>query len=761
MTASVATMAVSQAVEPTRQDPRSLTNLPNILSCLSAFQSEEAELSNSLTELLSARDPIVASLTRLQDLVPHLDELHLEASALSEKVSSTAQTAERVGGRVRSLDEEMRRVREAGERVGQVMELKSSLASLQSSIERHDWESATRHCARAMSLPIEVISGPFSETAVPTSESHLPPAQTLQAARNHLLAIFRHNFDQASRSRDSTATSRFFKLFPAIGWEVEGLQAYATFVVDLVRVRVPASAKTSSPLYYITALTALFENIAMIVDQHQPVVGKYYGPGKMTRVVERLLEECDRVAKGLIERWEEERSMMRKLSDISNNPPIPMFSTGNRRQPPSTTPDEDVVDPREIDKVLSELAGITGRWNLFRKFLSESLKDDSANSENTDSSVDSKAAPLTSRGDSRVISFPDEIRSLESSASHRLFEDLLTSYYVPLEVWYTRTIIDKAHRLSNADISQSPITTTTPDDVFYVLKSVLSRLLSTGSVKTAEQTFDQLRDVMERDYAGIIKMRLDDVYRTAGTSGPNVRNEKAERENRVSFIILLNDLDVSSSHLERLTRDLIGFPAISQHFVEADQPSVKNKIASFSSLVVKFRSTLRVGVEQLFNQLMRPKLRTLISDVYKDVSYVLDDDAYSAAEYKDVVRKRFIKAWESLVDGYKDIFTEGNYRLFFGLALDVLLRPWEKFMMSFKFTELGAIRFDRDLRSITTYLGSQTAFGDARERFVRLQQISTLLNLDSEEDVDEFYNSSGITWKLSEQEARAISGLKV
>ena len=51
-----------------------------------------------------------------------------------------------------------------------------------------------------------------------------------------------------------------------------------------------------------------------------------------------------------------------------------MFSTGNRRQPPSTTPDEDVVDPREIDKVLSELAGITGRWNLFRKFLSESLK---------------------------------------------------------------------------------------------------------------------------------------------------------------------------------------------------------------------------------------------------------------------------------------------------------------------------------------------------------------------------------------------------
>lgn len=52
-------------------------------------------------------------------------------------------------------------------------------------------------------------------------------------------------------------------------------------------------------------------------------------------------------------------------------------------------------------------------------------------------------------------------------------------------------------------------------------------------------------------------------------------------------------------------------------------------------------------------------------------------------------------------------------------------------MMGFKFTELGAIRFDRDLRAIIGYLSSQTAFGDAREKFLRLQQLSTILNLDS------------------------------
>lgn len=109
-----------------RKDPRALTSLPEILSCLSSFQSEESELSDSLAKLLQARDPIVASLNRLQSLLPQLDDLHGDAQLLTKRVSATAKTAERVGSKVRSLDDEMGRVREAGERVGHVMELKAS-----------------------------------------------------------------------------------------------------------------------------------------------------------------------------------------------------------------------------------------------------------------------------------------------------------------------------------------------------------------------------------------------------------------------------------------------------------------------------------------------------------------------------------------------------------------------------------------------------------------------------------------------------------
>lgn len=55
----------------------------------------------------------------------------------------------------------------------------------------------------------------------------------------------------------------------------------------------------------------------------------------------------------------------------------------------------------------------------------------------------------------------------------------------------------------------------------------------------------------------------------------------------------------------------------------------------------------------LFNQLLRPRLRNLTAEVFKDISYVLDDEAYSTIDNQEYVRKRFIRAWESVVEGYK------------------------------------------------------------------------------------------------------------
>ena len=61
-------------------------------------------------------------------------------------------------------------------------------------------------------------------------------------------------------------------------------------------------------------------------------------------------------------------------------------------------------------------------------------------------------------------------------------------------------------------------------------------MLSTGSVSAVEQTSEGIRDIMDYAHAGVIKRKLDDVYRTAGTTGGS-RGDKAERESRTAFIV--------------------------------------------------------------------------------------------------------------------------------------------------------------------------------------------------------------------------------
>jgi hypothetical protein len=63
-------------------------------------------------------------------------------------------------------------------------------------------------------------------------------------------------------------------------------------------------------------LTSLLESIAHIIDQHQPVVDKYYGAGHMGTVVGRLVAESDRVVRNLVEGWEEERRVGRLVSPV-------------------------------------------------------------------------------------------------------------------------------------------------------------------------------------------------------------------------------------------------------------------------------------------------------------------------------------------------------------------------------------------------------------------------------------------------------------
>ena len=63
------------------------------------------------------------------------------------------------------------------------------------------------------------------------------------------------------------------------------------------------------------------------------------------------------------------------------------------------------------------------------------------------------------------------------------------------------------------------------------------RLISTGCSYGFQRTIQQLKEIVNCDYIGVIKGRLDEVYKNAGAVTSNARSDRAEKENRVTFIV--------------------------------------------------------------------------------------------------------------------------------------------------------------------------------------------------------------------------------
>lgn len=315
----------------------------------------------------------------------------------------------------------------------------------------------------------------------------------------------------------------------------------------------------SSPLYYLASLTSLLESIAHIIDQHQPVVDKYYGPGRMRTVVGRLVGESDRVIRNLVEGWEEERRVGRLISDTKasrflylSNPSLlpPLFAslavTGTQQlslsslanttsnlssalqsyapgvrktttaaaTPVSAVPPEEDLgpDPRDVDRVLGELVALGGRWALFRRFIHSRLLDDEE-----DQAV----------GDKDVI---------EQSGSQRAIENLLKVYYEPLELWYLRSSVEKAHRLDAPETSAKPHLSSILDDTFYLIKVVLNRVLASGSLATLKSMRERIATVLEKDYAAVLSKKMEAVWAATATYD-RAEKERREKDQREAFIV--------------------------------------------------------------------------------------------------------------------------------------------------------------------------------------------------------------------------------
>ncbi|KAA8913258.1 COG4 transport protein-domain-containing protein [Sphaerosporella brunnea] len=744
------------------------TTVSELQAALAHLNAQESLVSSRLQTLLLTQSELSHSFSRLDLIRAHLGTQVVAARSLSNNILSTAATtANRVSSAVKRLDTEQSRVKATLEVVDQVSELKACVLGVTSSMGApQDWETAASYLYRASKIPAEIVRGEFAEEMVASAEVPDPPAVTLENAAESLCGLFLREFEKAAEVADGEKVTRFFKLFPLIGRAHTGLEVYGKYVCAGVSSRARAALnEKSGDFFYASAMTRLFEHIATIVEQHGALVDRHYGEGKMVKVIERLQIEADTQGGIIIDMFMDEKTMDRKLTDIKSyafsflvqsflpGPRGALGGTPRSGSPaPGAMPSQDVedegIDVKEVDLLLTEIGVMLGRWSLYCRFLARKCQP-----------TDPLILPP-------VIS---------NSALLQKVHTRLVNPFNTMTTFFCRRSVEKAFQLDEAptDLSLSlnlsastssnpPFITSAVDDVMYIVSKLLQRSIETSQRALVTSVISTVSRVLGSDFIGMIQRKMRDESYPRSTSA----NTPPPDEKVLGFLVLINNLDTAAEYIHRIIsgfvpkdlKDLFPFEDEAESVADA----LKNLETSFEA---KTGELVGDGIMVVFNQVVKPRLRPLLAESWSGVDYVVSEETGGGGmdeeeELGEIVKARFQGGWEQLVMPLKRIMTEKTFNRLLVTTANYFSKLLEKRIWGYsgRINELGAIRLERDVAGVVGVVVRGGRYG-VRDTFARCTQICLVVNME-EDEVREILkkegDESGVEWKLEvEERARA------
>jgi hypothetical protein len=779
------------------------SSLAAIRASLATLHSRDEAISSRLQSLISSQADLSHELGRLDLLRAHLGTQVVNTRDVSNgMLDSAARTASHLSSKVKELDLEKKRVEETLGVVEQVAELKACVQGIVGSMGApQDWEAAAGYIARSSKIPKLIVEGKFAATVVPSVEVPDPPGITIETAKESLCGLFLREFEKAAEEGDGGKVTRFFKLFPLISREETGLEVYGRYVCQGVASRARGNLKEGTKgrdgkegFFYANALTKLFEHIAQIVEGHGGLVERHYGLGRMVKVIERLQIEADVQGGIVLDTWGDERSVDRRLTDVKSYPfsflvqsflPTQRPSGISRTNSPAVgggtngrLSEDEGVDMKEVDGLLSEMAIMLGRWSLYSRFLGGKCRV------SPQRAVLLQAIPKISQDPGASSEEPLVMPELlVKSALSRKISNRLTTPFNLMTTFFFRRSVEKAFQLdelpSGLTLNPSkpldgngPFIISAVDDVMYIVNTVLQRSLSTSQRDVVSSVIPTVSRVLGSDFVGMVQRKMrDESY-----PKPVIQGGFPPEDKIISFIVLINSLDVANDYISRIvtTRLQPPEPNVANTLQDMfpfshDATFVANALQTLNSTFSsKTTELLSEGLLVLFEKVIKPRLRPVLSDTFRDVDYTLteEDLADIAREndteddpdlLQDIVARRFEHSWDALMKPIQRLMTPKTFALLLDSTAKHLSRVLEKRIWSYagKMNSLGATRMERDFSGIIGVIARGGKYG-IRDMMARVTQICMLVTMEDEEwDAlveDEADGNEEMAWVLTVDE---------
>jgi hypothetical protein len=387
----------------------------------------------------------------------------------------------------------------------------------------------------------------------------------------------------------------------------------------------------------------------------------------------------------------------------------------------------------------------------------------------------------------------------KSALSRKISARLITPFNV-MSTFFFRRSVEKAFQLDESPSGLSlnpskPLDGTPPyiisavDDVMYIVNTVLQRSISTSQRDIISSVIPTVGRVLGSDFIGMIQRKMrDESYPKPAISGGLPPEDKI-----IAFIVLINSLDVANDYIGRIVTTRLSIPS-TQTNGTSPNPTTPNaaliELFPFDHDAAFVTSTLTIlhtsfaskaselimdGLHVLFNQVIKPRLRPVLSDTFRDTDYSLSEDELAEIarandtdmaenDFMDAVTHRFEHSWDALMKPISRLMTERTFANLLEQTAKYLARVLEKRVWSFsgRTNGLGAVRMERDFSGIVGVVCRGGKYG-IREVFARVLQVLMVVNME-EDEWEEVKGGAGgeddgMNWVISEEERVRARGI--
>jgi hypothetical protein len=378
---------------------------------------------------------------------------------------------------------------------------------------------------------------------------------------------------------------------------------------------------------------------------------------------------------------------------------------------------------------------------------------------------------------------------LTKSNLYRKVSAKLTSPYNDMSTFYFRRSVEKAFQLDELPSGLSlnlnrgvdgnpPFIISAVDDVMYIVSAVIQKSLSTSQRNVVGSVIPTVGRVLGSDFIGMVQRRMrDESYPKAVIQGGLPPEDKV-----IAFVVLINSLDVANEYLSRIISARLGAPeqpnettgidpALAASFpFEHDVTFVSNALSTLNSTFsVKTNELLSDGLQVLFNQVIKLRMRPVLAETFRDTDYALTEDELAEMarqndeddeETLDRVQRRFEHGWNALMKPLERLMTPRTFSILMDNTARYLSKVLERRVLtsSGRVNAYGAIRMERDFSGIVSVV-ARGNYG-ARELFARVTQTLMVANMEDDEWEElAAEGEDGMQWVLDEDERRRARNL--